>query len=574
MNNGKRKLIIIRLLLGIFIYYLIFGNSIQAHAFETSAPNNKFGIHFALPNLDDLTRARDLINSNGGDWGYVTLVIQEDDRDRNKWQEVFDRMREFHLIPIIRLATVPQADQWRRPQPEDADSWVDFLDSLHWVVKDRYIILFNEPNHGAEWGGSVDAGDYAELALTFAQKLKSKSPDFFIMLAGLDASAPSAKPKFEDEDLFLRQIFSSGSMEQWNNLLSGLASHSYPNPDFSGSPLAAGRGSVRTYQWELELLRSLGISKELPVFITETGWKRGDEEVVAENFRAAFENIWLADERVAAVTPFVFDYQGAPFLDFSWKRFQDSGFYPQFYTVQSLTKVKGRPEQIERGEINFDIPHDLVAHSNFRFTLNLKNFGQAVWDKDSGYQLTVVGSGQDHFEYFFSDIKNLKPFEQSEVDFFIKTSGAPGKNQIQIALLKDGEFYITGKAWEYEIFPLPDLRFTVGLLPKLKSRGNDFEIQIFDEQENLVFKKVGIEVEDSKGAVREVQNIILGKKYRVVILKPYYLPRQNYLTFDTGENTLKFEMLLPLDFNKNGRLDIFELLPVFQNPRLINLLFP
>ena len=44
MNNGKRKLIIIRLLLGIFIYYLIFGNSIQAHAFETSAPNNKFGI--------------------------------------------------------------------------------------------------------------------------------------------------------------------------------------------------------------------------------------------------------------------------------------------------------------------------------------------------------------------------------------------------------------------------------------------------------------------------------------------------------------------------------------------------
>src|SRR3989344_8875262 len=258
MNNGKRKLIIIRLLLGIFIYYLIFGNSIQAHAFETSAPNNKFGIHFALPNLDDLTRARDLINSNGGDWGYVTLVIQEDDRDRNKWQEVFDRMREFHLIPIIRLATVPQADQWRRPQPEDADSWVDFLDSLHWVVKDRYIILFNEPNHGAEWGGSVDAGDYAELALTFAQKLKSKSPDFFIMLAGLDASAPSAKPKFEDEDLFLRQIFSSGSMEQWNNLLSGLASHSYPNPDFSGSPLAAGRGSVRTYQWELELLRSLG----------------------------------------------------------------------------------------------------------------------------------------------------------------------------------------------------------------------------------------------------------------------------------------------------------------------------
>src|SRR3989344_7420746 len=122
--------------------------------------NNKFGIHFALPHLEDFQKAKELLNSNNGDWGYVTLVMQENDRDKNKWQEIFDRIRELHLIPIIRLATVPQADKWRRPGKEEADGWAEFLNSLHWVIKDRYVILFNEPNHGNEWGGGVDAANY------------------------------------------------------------------------------------------------------------------------------------------------------------------------------------------------------------------------------------------------------------------------------------------------------------------------------------------------------------------------------------------------------------------------------
>src|SRR3989344_2873439 len=187
-----------------FIYPLLFLNTV--YAYNPDLPNNKFGTHFALPSLEDLIKARELVNSNGGDWGYVTLVIPEGDRDKNKWQEIFDRMRELHLIPIIRLATVPQGAQWRRPVVEDADSWVNFLDSLNWVVKDRYVILFNEPNHGAEWGGSVDANNYAEIALTFAKQLKEKNQDYFIMLAGLDASAPSSNPGFEDEGAFLNQV--------------------------------------------------------------------------------------------------------------------------------------------------------------------------------------------------------------------------------------------------------------------------------------------------------------------------------------------------------------------------------
>lgn len=293
-------------------------------------PNNKYGIHLAQPHLNDLKNTAELVNSNGGDWGYVTLVIQENDRDRAKWQDIFDRLRELRLIPIIRIATKPEGENWRRPKKEDADSWVGFLDSLNWVVKNRYIVLFNEPNHASEWGGVVDAASYAEVVGEFARKLKEKNMDFFVMLAGFDASAPHAPPKFEDEEIFL------GKIENFSifNFVDGWASHSYPNPGFSGSPWAYGRGTVRGYEWELELLGRLGIKKDLPVFITETGWirQKREEQRVAENYRIALENVWGSDSRVMAVTPFVLDYQTDPFLGFSWKLPGEQIFYQQYYT--------------------------------------------------------------------------------------------------------------------------------------------------------------------------------------------------------------------------------------------------
>src|SRR3989338_2024841 len=81
--------------------------------------------------------------------------------------------------------------------------------------------------------------------------------------------------------------FNDETIQQWNTVLSGLASHSYPNPGFSGVPYGFGRGTVRTYQWELDLLKQLGV-KDMPVFITETGWVRGDESVVADNYKIAY----------------------------------------------------------------------------------------------------------------------------------------------------------------------------------------------------------------------------------------------------------------------------------------------
>ena len=69
----------------------------------TRAANNKFGIH--VISEQDLEDAANLVNSNDGEWGYVTLVIREDEWDLKRWNEAMHKMAELKLIPIIRIAT-------------------------------------------------------------------------------------------------------------------------------------------------------------------------------------------------------------------------------------------------------------------------------------------------------------------------------------------------------------------------------------------------------------------------------------------------------------------------------------
>lgn len=525
-----------------------------------ATPNNKFGMSLAQPNTDQLAQVKELVNFNGGDWGYVTLIIEEKDRNKGKWQDTFDHLRKLHLIPIIRVATSAEGENWRRPEIQDAQGWADFLDSLNWVTKKRYITLFNEPNHGSEWGGEVDVKSFAKVSLEFAKKLKEKNEDFFVMLAGMDASAPSWMPGLEDEEIFLEKMLTE--TPNIFDYIDGWSSHSYPNPGFSGSPYAGGKGSIRTYEWELGLLNSLGINKELPVFITETGWKRGDENIVSENFQVAFNQVWLPDNRVVAVTPFVFDYQGEPFLEFSWKKYQSSDYYPQYHSVQSMPKIKGEPEQIEKGWISLKLPTDLVVQSTYRFKARLENLGQAIWDRDSGYKIKSdeIGSNQIGSEIFlFDDLKNIIPFEEKDVFFTLKTNNNLGNKKIRFILQKNDKTILLSDDWNINILPLPSLNFETKFFPWGWGRGDDYEIQIFDVDDQLVFKKKNLSVNKGLGELKDIQNIALDELYRVVLLKPYHLPRQEYIVFKKEANKIKFKSLLPFDLNNDGTFNFKDL---------------
>src|SRR3989344_509102 len=248
----------------ILIAFLFLGNLKIVKAVENplAKTNNLFGIH--ILNESDIKDAANLVNSSGGEWGYVTLVIRKDERDTTRWQKVFDELRRHKLIPIVRIATIQQDGGWEKPVLDETDGWVSFLNSLNWVIKNRYVIIGNEPNHAKEWGGEINPSEYARYLRLLSEKLKANSQDFFVLPAGFDFSAKNTKDTM-DATLFLKEAVSSE--KDFFNYIDGWTSHSYPNPDFAGSEMASGRGTVRSYEWELEFLKTLGLVKEVPVFI-------------------------------------------------------------------------------------------------------------------------------------------------------------------------------------------------------------------------------------------------------------------------------------------------------------------
>src|SRR5258705_11328911 len=134
-----------------FFFFLIFISFFfsysKALAFydPLTVPNNKFGIHILFP--FEARLASTLVNSNGGDFGYVIIPIQSGDKNLVKWQKFMNDCKEFHLIPIIRLATEGDyfnTTVWRKPTKEDVLDFANFLNSLNWPTTIRYIVVFNE----------------------------------------------------------------------------------------------------------------------------------------------------------------------------------------------------------------------------------------------------------------------------------------------------------------------------------------------------------------------------------------------------------------------------------------------
>ncbi len=335
------------LILCILVAAIVFPLPVRAIYDPLSVPNNTYGIHVADPN--DISKVRDLVNSGQGDWGYVTLVIADHERKTDVWQPVFDRMARERIIPIVRLATHVEGSAWVKPQIGDGQVWTDFLNSLSWPTKNRYIVLFNEPNHAKEWGGSVSPDEYAQVLMSYSNALRQTSEDFFVLPAGLDASAPNG-PDTMDEVLFLKWL--AAYVPDLSAYIDGWTSHSYPNPGFSGSPYARGRGTIGTFEWELGLLADLGVQKKLPVFITETGWahngnagfrSRLSPESVSEYLQIASETIWKHPQ-IVAVTPFLYSYQDPLFAMFSWLHLTTREPYPFYRAYQQITKVKGEPQ--------------------------------------------------------------------------------------------------------------------------------------------------------------------------------------------------------------------------------------
>jgi hypothetical protein len=302
-------------------------------------PNNLIGLNVAR-NLQPmyLWAAADVANANGGDWGYLTMLLTRDDRDlpmsAHLLQQVLDRCFELRLQPIVRVGTRfdPATGIWERPIYDEPVRWRDLFDQVRWPTANVWIVPANEPNLGREWGGEVDVPSYVRYLERFIQAFAS-ADRFRVVNAPLNLSNPHQPPAMYDAFLFLEEMaaVSPSLFER----LPAWASNSYQVDGLE----AGQRFTHRGYERELE-----AIGRELPVIITETGLlnKHGDEEVT-RFFTTAYRD-WQQDRRVIAATPLIWD----PDVDDHWMFTFDAygnllGGNAAYRVLRDLPRVAGVP---------------------------------------------------------------------------------------------------------------------------------------------------------------------------------------------------------------------------------------
>jgi len=395
------------------------------------ASDNIFGLH--LTQTEDIYQAKDIINSNNGDWGWSTIVLNSQKLDKTEWQNFFDNCRKFHIIPIIRIATSADGDNWKRPEFSEIDNLANFLNSLNWPTKNQYIILFNEVNHAQEWGGEVSVKDFADKAIYTIDKFKKTNPNFYILSSGLDLAAPDNLPNFQSAESFYQELYNY--KPEYFDKIDGLSSHSYPNHGYIGTPKDTGEHSIVGYKWELEYLQKLGVTKNLPVFITETGWphregvKKNNDYFTTEtssNFLIDALNLWSQDKNVQAVTPFIFNYTQEPFDHFSWLD-KDEKLYPSYQKLINLPKNKNRPEQITSYKMEkISLPFLIFDNTEYTGEIILKNNGQSVWGENN-FCLTSTSSSNIEVESLCTGSEFIYPNQYKIFKFKFKIT----KNQTE-----------------------------------------------------------------------------------------------------------------------------------------------
>jgi hypothetical protein len=307
-----------------------------------SRPNNMFGMHILFNS--ELPETADFVNSNGGQWGYVTIPIQMGDYDLVKWQSFMNTAREKKVIPIVRLMTDPywaNTNVWRKPSNLDIVDMANFLNSLNWPIENRYIIVFNEMNRSDEWGGNTpNPEEYAEMLANTVDIFKERNADFYMIMGGLDNAAPNDGVNYIDNFTYLERMYAH--LPDVFKKIDGFSSHSYPNPGFEQPPSDTARMGTATYKYEYEFIAQAAGSKK-PVFITETGWDNTKvaEETIASYYKKTFDEIWGKDtDKIVAVTPFLLKSHGG-FDQFAFIKQEKKTAY---YTVlANVPKTSGDP---------------------------------------------------------------------------------------------------------------------------------------------------------------------------------------------------------------------------------------
>lgn len=276
--------------------------------------NQKAGVHILHPG--EVEDARRLLTTLADGRHFVTITLALADLEKpQEWQTFFEQTKNFNLTPIVRLVTKFENGSWTQPTRSDIIKQISFLSGYEWPGEERLLIIYNEPNHAAEFGGEISPKKYAQILRFASDWARTEHKNYKILPAGLDLAAPNSRITME-AFTFLSQMHEADpeifeAVDYWN-------SHSYPNPGFISAPYQTGKNSLSGFKYELAYLKEMS-GKEFPVYITETGWlsNRLTNRWLEYYYRYAVRHVWN-DERVKAVTPFLLHGDPGAFSGFSF----------------------------------------------------------------------------------------------------------------------------------------------------------------------------------------------------------------------------------------------------------------
>jgi hypothetical protein len=175
----------------------------------------------------------------------------------------------------------------------------------------------------------------------------------------------------------------------------------------------------------------MGVTKELPVFITETGWRhdgQGDFGKSDANFAYAFEKVWNT-ENIAAVIPFLLSYKAEPFVEYSWLDIDGNPF--SFYDeVKNIQKVDGEPKRVSDSKFlgNFYFPISQANHAAYG-VLFVENTGQTIWE--------VGNYGVTNAELITQ--AEVEPYNKKLLFYRTQTPDEPGLLNRDLQIVREGE---------------------------------------------------------------------------------------------------------------------------------------
>ena len=196
-----------------------------------------------------------------------------------KWQHFVNACYDRNLIPVVRLAGEHAGEYWHKPAavaPGDysgvASEYARVVAALRREGRPLYVEVGNEPNLDIEWGGRVNATEYAHFLVDVAAALRALGDGRIrILNGGLSPTGDVAPLAFIDD--FAAVPGALEAFDVW-------AAHPYPGnrpPEMNlheGTAKTYRHVAIDSYLLELERLALHGRTG-LQVLLTETGYALG-----------------------------------------------------------------------------------------------------------------------------------------------------------------------------------------------------------------------------------------------------------------------------------------------------------